>query len=83
MSIIGWIIIGLIAGFIASKIVNRSGSGFFVDILLGIVGGVVGGWIFSLFGGSGMSGINLYSLFVAVIGSVIVLVVFHTVRRVV
>lgn len=83
MSIIGWIIIGLIAGFIASKIVNRSGSGFFVDILLGIVGGVVGGWIFSLFGGSGMSGINLYSLFVAVIGSVVVLVVFHTVRRVV
>lgn len=83
MSIIGWIIIGLIAGFIASKIVNRSGSGFFVDILLGIVGGVVGGWVFSLFGGSGMSGINLYSLFVAVIGSVIVLVVFHMVRRVV
>ena len=82
MSIIGWIIIGLIAGFIGSKIVNREGSGFFLDIVLGIVGGVVGGWLFSLFGGTGVSGINLYSLFVAVIGAVVVLVVFHAVRRV-
>jgi uncharacterized membrane protein YeaQ/YmgE (transglycosylase-associated protein family) len=83
MSIIGWIIIGLIAGFIASKMVNRQGSGFYVDILLGIVGGVVGGWLFHLFGGSAMTGINLYSLLVAVIGSVVVLVVFHAIRRVV
>jgi uncharacterized membrane protein YeaQ/YmgE (transglycosylase-associated protein family) len=61
MSIIGWIILGLIAGFIASKIVNKSGAGFFLDIVLGIVGAIVGGFIFSALGGSGITGFNLYS----------------------
>jgi uncharacterized membrane protein YeaQ/YmgE (transglycosylase-associated protein family) len=83
MSIIGWIILGLIAGFIASKIVNRQGEGLFVDIILGIVGGLVGGWLFEFFGKSGVTGFNLYSMFVAVIGAVVVLVVYHAIRRVV
>jgi uncharacterized membrane protein YeaQ/YmgE (transglycosylase-associated protein family) len=82
MSIIGWIILGLIAGFIASKIVNRQGEGFFLDIILGVVGGVVGGWLFEHFGGTGVTGFNLWSMFVAVIGAIVVLFVYHTIRRV-
>jgi uncharacterized membrane protein YeaQ/YmgE (transglycosylase-associated protein family) len=81
MSIIGWIILGLVAGFIASKIVNREGEGFFLDIGLGVVGAVVGGWLFGLFGETGVTGFNIYSMFVAVVGAVIVLVAYHTIRR--
>ena len=77
MSIIGWIILGLIAGYIASKIVNKSGQGFFIDIVLGIVGAIVGGFIFSTLGASGITGLNLYSMVVAVIGAIVVLVVYH------
>jgi uncharacterized membrane protein YeaQ/YmgE (transglycosylase-associated protein family) len=77
MSIIGWIILGLIAGFIASKIVNKSGMGFFMDLFLGIVGAIVGGVIFSALGARGITGLNLYSMVVAVIGAVIVLVAYH------
>src|SRR5512132_1624419 len=62
MSIIGWIILGLISGFIASKIVNKAGEGFFLDIALGVVGAIVGGFIFSAFGASGITGFNLYSM---------------------
>ena len=77
MSIVGWILLGLIAGFIASKIVNRSGQGFLLDIVLGIVGAIVGGYLFALVGAEGVTGFNLYSMVVAVIGAVIVLVVYH------
>jgi uncharacterized membrane protein YeaQ/YmgE (transglycosylase-associated protein family) len=77
MSIIGWIVLGLIAGFIASKIVNRQGEGFFLDIILGIVGAIVGGFVFSQFGAAGVTGFNLYSMLVAVIGAIIVLVLYH------
>lgn len=83
MSIIAWLILGLIAGFIGSKIVNKSGEGVFLDIILGVVGAFVGGWLFSKFGSSGVTGLNLYSLLVAVIGSIVVLVVYHAIRRVV
>jgi uncharacterized membrane protein YeaQ/YmgE (transglycosylase-associated protein family) len=83
MGIIAWIILGLIAGFIGSKIVNKSGEGFFLDIILGIVGAVVGGWLFSFFGGHGVTGLNIYSLVVAVLGGIVVLVVYHAIRRVV
>ncbi len=69
MSIIGWIILGLIAGFIASKIVNKVGQGFWLDIALGIIGAVVGGFLFESFGGTGVTGFNLYSMFVAVVGA--------------
>jgi len=79
MSFLAWIVLGLIAGFIGSKIVNKSGEGFFLDIILGIVGAVVGGWVFSLFGAQGVSGVNLYSLFVAVLGAILVLVIYHAV----
>jgi len=81
MSIISWIVLGLIAGFIGSKLVNKTGEGFFLDIALGIVGAVVGGWLFNLFGMSGVTGLNIYSLVVAVIGSVVFLVVYHAIRR--
>ena len=79
MSIIGWIVLGLIAGFIASKIVNMTGEGAILDIVLGIIGAVVGGWLFAAFGASGVTGFNLYSMFVAVIGAIVVLVVYHLV----
>lgn len=81
MSIIGWIILGLIAGFIASKIVDAHGKGFLGNVVLGVIGAVVGGVLFSALGGVGITGFNLYSLVVAVIGSVVVLVVFHAIRR--
>jgi uncharacterized membrane protein YeaQ/YmgE (transglycosylase-associated protein family) len=79
MSIIGWIVLGLIAGFIASKIVNKSGAGIVMDIVLGIVGALVGGFIFGLFGHAGVTGFNLPSMLVAIIGAVIVLVVYHAI----
>jgi len=77
MSIIGWILLGLIAGFLGSKIVNSSGQGMLLDIVLGIVGAIVGGFLFTLFGASGVTGFNIYSLIVAVIGSVVVLWLYH------
>jgi uncharacterized membrane protein YeaQ/YmgE (transglycosylase-associated protein family) len=79
MSIIVWIVLGLIAGFIAAKIVNKQGAGFFLDIVLGIVGALVGGFIFSALGGSGVTGFNLYSLVVSVIGAIIVLIIYHAI----
>ena len=82
MSILAWIVLGLIAGFIGSKIVNKSGEGVLLDIILGIVGAVLGGWLFNRFGASGVTGLNLYSLLVAVAGSVLFLVIYHAIRRV-
>ena len=81
MSFLAWIVLGLIAGFIGSKIVNKRGDGLVLDIILGIVGAVVGGWVFGLFGMGGATGVNLYSLLVAVVGSVLVLVVYHAIRK--
>jgi uncharacterized membrane protein YeaQ/YmgE (transglycosylase-associated protein family) len=77
VSFIAWIVLGLIAGFIASKIVNKAGEGFLLDIVLGIIGAVIGGYLFQTFGMSGVSGLNLYSILVAVVGAVVVLVVYH------
>jgi uncharacterized membrane protein YeaQ/YmgE (transglycosylase-associated protein family) len=79
MSIIAWILLGLIAGFIGSKLVNKTGEGVVVDIILGIVGALVGGWLFNTFGMAGVSGLNIYSLLVAVVGAVVVLVLYHLV----
>jgi uncharacterized membrane protein YeaQ/YmgE (transglycosylase-associated protein family) len=79
MSIIAWIVLGLVAGFIASKIVNKSGEGAVLDIVLGVIGAVVGGWLFSVFGMSGVSGLNIYSLLVAVVGAVVVLFAYHAI----
>ena len=81
MSIISWIVLGLIAGFIGSKLVNKTGEGFVLDIALGIVGAVIGGWLFSLFGMRGVTGVNIYSLIVAIVGAVVFLAVYHAIRR--
>ena len=77
MSILAWIILGLIAGFIASKLVNKSGEGFLLDIILGVVGAVVGGFVFNAFGAAGVTGLNLWSLLVSVAGAAAVLVIYH------
>ena len=79
MSILAWILLGGIAGWIGSLLVNKSGEGLFRDILLGVVGAVIGGWIFGAMGSTGVTGFNLWSLFVAVVGSVVFLVVYHAV----
>ena len=81
MSFLAWMVLGLIAGFISSKIVNRRGEGVLLDILLGVVGAFAGGWLFHIFGAPGVSGVNLYSLFVAVVGAVVLLLLYHAVRR--
>jgi uncharacterized membrane protein YeaQ/YmgE (transglycosylase-associated protein family) len=79
MSIIAWLILGLIAGFISSQIVNKSGEGVVLDIVLGIVGAIVGGFLFSPIGAAPVTGFNLCSLIVAVIGSIVVLGIYHAV----
>lgn len=81
MSILAWIVVGLIAGFIASKLVNRDGGSLVLDLVLGIVGAMVGGFVFNQFGAAGASGINLYSIGVAIVGSIIVLLIYHAVAR--
>lgn len=81
MSFISWIVLGLVAGFIGSKLVNRTGEGIVRDVLLGVVGAVIGGYLFNLFGEAGITGLNLYSILVAVVGSVVFLVAYHLVFR--
>jgi uncharacterized membrane protein YeaQ/YmgE (transglycosylase-associated protein family) len=81
MSLLAWIVLGLVAGFIASKVVNHTGQGVVLDVVLGIVGAFVGGWVFSVLGAPGVTGLNLWSMFVAVIGAVMSLVLYHAVRR--
>jgi len=80
MSFLAWIILGLVAGFIGSKIVNRRGEGILLDILLGVVGAFAGGWLFRILGAPGVSGLHLYSLFVAVMGSAVLLILYHALR---
>ena len=81
MSILAWIVLGLISGFIASKLVNKTGEGLVMDIVLGVVGAFVGGFLFSMFGASGVTGLNIYSMIVAVIGAVVVLFIYHALVR--
>jgi uncharacterized membrane protein YeaQ/YmgE (transglycosylase-associated protein family) len=81
MSILAWIILGLLAGFIGSKIINGSGEGMLMDIVLGIVGALVGGFLFNVIGAAGVTGFNIWSLFVAVIGAVVVLAIYHALIR--
>jgi len=81
MSFLAWIFLGLIAGFIASMLVNKRGAGILIDIALGIVGAFVGGFLFNVLGAQGVSGLNIYSLFVAVVGSVVFLLVYHALFR--
>jgi len=81
MSFIAWIVLGLIAGFIASKIVNKSGEGVLLDIILGVVGAVIGGYLFQTFGMPGVTGVNIYSILVAVVGAIVFLVLYHALFR--
>jgi len=81
MSFIAWLVVGLLAGWIGSLIVNRRGEGMIMDIVLGVIGAFVGGYLFQVFGHSGVTGINLYSIMVAVVGAIVVLVVYHMIRR--
>jgi len=81
MSILAWLVLGLISGFIASKIVNHTGEGVLLDIVLGVVGALVGGWLFNAVGHTGVKGLNIYSMFVAVVGAVVVLVLYHALFR--
>ena len=77
MSILAWIVLGLVAGFIASKIVNRAGGSLVLDLLLGVVGAFVGGFLFTRFGAAGVTGLNIYSILVATLGAVVVLFIYH------
>jgi uncharacterized membrane protein YeaQ/YmgE (transglycosylase-associated protein family) len=77
MGIISWIVLGLIAGFIGSKIVDKEGQGLWLNIALGVVGALVGGFLFSLFGAAGVTGFNLYSMIVAIVGSIVVLLIYN------
>lgn len=79
MSIIAWIVLGLVAGFIASRVVNHRGSGALTDIVLGVAGAMVGGFVFQMLGGNGVTGFNVWSLFVSVTGAILVLVAYHAV----
>ena len=79
MSILAWIVLGLIAGFIASKVVTRSGGNLVFDLLLGVVGAFVGGFLFTRFGAAGVTGLNLYSILVATLGAVVVLFIYHAI----
>jgi uncharacterized membrane protein YeaQ/YmgE (transglycosylase-associated protein family) len=81
MSVLAWIILGLIAGFIASKIANSSGQGLLLDMVLGIVGAVVGGYLFTAIGATGVTGFNLYSIFVSIVGACVVLWAYHALSR--
>ena len=79
MSILAWIVLGLIAGFIASKLVNKTGGSLVLDLVLGIIGAVAGGFLFNQFGQAGVTGLNLYSLLVATLGAVVVLISYHAI----
>lgn len=79
MSLLGWIVFGLIAGFVASRIVNKEGEGCIINIVLGLVGSVVGGFLFAELGGARVTGFNVYSMLVAIVGAVIVLVIYHAI----
>ena len=76
MSLLGWILLGLMAGFMASNIVRSSG-GLLLDLVLGVIGAVVSGYLFTAIGATGLTGSNLYSMFAAIIGAVVVLWLYH------
>jgi len=81
MGIIAWLVLGLVAGFLASLLVNKQGEGMLMDIVLGVVGAVVGGFVAHFAGFSGITGFNLYSILIAIGGAVVVLVLYHALVR--
>lgn len=83
MSLFVWILLGLVAGLIASHIVNHRGEGVVLDTLLGVVGAIIGGWLFNSYGHPGVNGLNMHSFLVATVGAIVFLFVYHAIRRVV
>ena len=82
MGIIAWLILGLISGFIASKIVNKTGEGLVLDIVLGVVGALVGGFLANqLFGIAGVTGLDIRSIVISVLGAIVVLLIYHMLVR--
>jgi len=82
MSIMSWLVVGLIAGFLAKYVVPGEGPGGVIgDLVVGVVGAILGGWVFGLFGHGGASGINVYSIVVAFVGAVILLFLVRTVTN--
>lgn len=81
MSVLAWIVLGLVAGFLASRLVAGSGRGLVADLVLGVIGAFVGGAAFTYFGSTGVTGLNLWSLFVSVVGAVVVLAVYRLATR--
>lgn len=82
MGPIGWIVLGGLAGWLASKFVGTDkDQGIFANIIVGIIGALIGGWLFSFFGGSSVTGFNIWSFFVAVVGAVILLMILKAFRK--
>ena len=81
MSVIAWIVVGLVAGVIASRLVNRTGDGRYIDIALGAVGAVIAAWILQSLRFAGVNGLDLYSLIVAALGAVVFVLFHHIVIR--
>lgn len=81
MSLLAWIVLGLLAGFVVSKIFSSTGHGFVLDIVFGIVGAVAGGWLYTTFGRAGITGFSLFGLLIAAVGATLLLVVYHAVYR--
>jgi len=77
MSLLAWIVLGLVSGYVDNKIIDRSRGGLVLDIALGVVGAVLGGWFYSTFGIAGVSGLYPYSLFAATVGAIAMLVTYH------
>jgi uncharacterized membrane protein YeaQ/YmgE (transglycosylase-associated protein family) len=78
MGILGWLIVGLVAGFLAKFVVPGEGPGGVIgDIIVGIVGAFIGGWVFNFFGHVGVTGVNVGSIVVAFIGAVILLFIIR------
>jgi uncharacterized membrane protein YeaQ/YmgE (transglycosylase-associated protein family) len=81
MGILAWLGLGLVAGFLASLLVNKKGEGMFMDIVLGVIGAVVGGFIAEFAGFEGVTGFNVYSICIAVGGAVVLLILYHAFAR--
>jgi uncharacterized membrane protein YeaQ/YmgE (transglycosylase-associated protein family) len=81
MTLLIWIVLGLVSGFIANKTINRSGRGLVLDLALGVVGAFVGGWFFNTFGMAAVSGLDADSLIVAIGGALVFLTSYHFLVR--
>ncbi len=79
MSVFGWLGVGLLVGFVASRLYECTSDDFFLSIVLGVLGAIVGGWIFSLFADGSGNGVNLYSFLAALMGAAIVLLIYHAI----